>query len=300
MSPKQTLTPAHPLSMGGAFFDNPRNQDGIGENELLVISFGTSYNENRRLTIGAIEDAMEKAFPNYSVRRGFTSEIIIDRVKKRDGTSIDNVREALERAVANGVKNLVIQPTHMMDGFEYHDVVREAAQYEGAFSSISIGAPLLTSDADFLAVANTLVDSTASYDDGKTAICFMGHGTEAASNGVYPRMQQVLRSIGKENYFIGTVEAVPSVENVLTMVQRGNYARVLLQPMMIVAGDHANNDMAGEGKDSWKGIFESAGYQVECQVLGLGELAAIQQLLVKHAQAAMEALTVKKAEAVPV
>lgn len=300
MGPKQTLTPAHPLSMGGAFFDNPRNQDGIGENELLVISFGTSYNENRRLTIGAIEDAMEKAFQNYSVRRGFTSQIIIDRVKKRDGISIDNVCEALARAAANGVKNLVIQPTHMMDGLEYHDMVQEAAQFEGTFSSIAIGAPLLTSDEDFLAVANTLVESTASYDDGNTAICFMGHGTEAASNGVYARMQQVLRSIGKENYFIGTVEAVPSVENVLTVVQRGNYARVLLQPMMIVAGDHANNDMAGEGKDSWKGIFESAGYQVECQVLGLGELEAIQQLLVKHAQAAMEVLAAQKAEAVPV
>lgn len=300
MGPKQTLTPAHPLSMGGAFFDNPRNQDGIGENELLVISFGTSYNENRRLTIGAIEDAMEKAFQNYSVRRGFTSQIIIDRVKKRDGISIDNVCEALARAAANGVKNLVIQPTHMMDGLEYHDMVQEAAQFEGTFSSIAIGAPLLTSDEDFLAVANTLVESTASHDDGNTAICFMGHGTEAASNGVYARMQQVLRSIGKENYFIGTVEAVPSVENVLTVVQRGNYARVLLQPMMIVAGDHANNDMAGEGKDSWKGIFESAGYQVECQVLGLGELEAIQQLLVKHAQAAMEVLAAQKAEAVPV
>ena len=179
-------------------------------------------------------------------------------------------------------------------------MVQEAAQFEGTFSSIAIGAPLLTSDEDFLAVANTLVESTASYDDGNTAICFMGHGTEAASNGVYARMQQVLRSIGKENYFIGTVEAVPSVENVLTVVQRGNYARVLLQPMMIVAGDHANNDMAGEGKDSWKGIFESAGYQVECQVLGLGELEAIQQLLVKHAQAAMEVLAAQKAEAVPV
>lgn len=300
MSPKQTLSAAPSPSMGGAFFDNPRNQNGIGENELLVISFGTSYNENRRLTIGAIEDAMEKAFPEYTVRRAFTSEIIIDRVKKRDGTSIDNVREALERAAANGVKNLVIQPTHMMDGFEYNDVVKEAVQYKGVFASISVGSPLLTSEEDFQAVANALVESTASYDDSKTAICFMGHGTEAASNGVYARMQQVLRSIGKENYFIGTVEAVPTVENVLTMVQRGNYTRVLLQPMMIVAGDHANNDMAGEGKDSWKGIFESAGYQVECQVLGLGELAAIQQLLVKHAQAAMEALASKKAEAVPV
>lgn len=275
---------------GDASLDNPRNQDDIGETELLVVSFGTSFNDNRRLTIGAIEEAMEKAFPEYSVRRGFTSQIIIDHVKSRDGVDIDNVGQALDRAVDNGVKNLVVQPTHLMDGLEYNDLVNEVAQYADAFESISIGKPLLTSDEDFQAVAKALVESTASYDDGKTAICFMGHGTEAQSNAVYARMQQVLTDGGYANYFVGTVEAEPTLEDVLALVQAGSYERVVLQPMMIVAGDHANNDMAGDEEGSWKTTFEAAGYQVECVVRGMGELEAIRELLVDHAQTAAEAL----------
>ena len=275
---------------GDASLDNPRNQDGIGETELLVVSFGTSFNDNRRLSIGAIEEAMEKAFPDLSVRRAFTRQIIIDHVKSRDGEVIDNVGEALDRAVANGVKTLVVQPTHLMDGLEYNDLVDEIAQYADAFESISIGEPLLTSDEDFQRVAEALVDATASYDDGKTAICFMGHGTEAASNAVYARMQQVLADAGCKNYFVGTVEAAPSLEDVLALVQAGDYERVVLEPMMIVAGDHANNDMAGDEEDSWKTVFENAGYEVECVVRGLGEFASIQELLVEHAQAAVDAL----------
>ena len=275
---------------GDASLDNPRNQDEIGESELLVVSFGTSYNDNRRLTIGAIEAAMEKAFPEYSVRRGFTSQIIIDHVKDRDGEVIDNVGEALDRAVANGVKNLVIQPTHLMNGLEYSDLVNEVAQYSDAFEAVSIGEPLLTSDEDFQTVADAIVEATASYDDGKTAICFMGHGTEADSNAVYAKMQQLLTDGGHENYFVGTVEATPSLEDVLALVQAGSYERVVLQPLMIVAGDHANNDMAGNEEGSWKTTFEAAGYQVECLVNGLGELEAVQNLLVAHAQAAIDAL----------
>ena len=254
----------------------------------MVVSFGTSFNDNRRLTVGAIEEAMEKAFPDYSVRRGFTSQIIIDHVKSRDGEIIDNVGEALDRAVANGVKTLVVQPTHLMDGFEYNDLVNELAQYADAFESVSIGSPLLTSDEDFQVVAETIVEATASYDDVKTAICFMGHGTEADSNAVYAKMQQVLTDGGHEHYYVGTVEASPTVEDVLALVQAGEYQRVVLRPLMIVAGDHANNDMAGDEEDSWKSIFEAAGYEVVCQVNGLGELESIQNLLVDHARAAME------------
>ncbi len=279
---------------GDASLDDPRNQDGIGENELLVVSFGTSYNDSRRLTIGAIEDAMEAAFPDYSVRRGFTSQIIIDHVKSRDGEVIDNVGEALDRAVDNGVKNLVIQPTHLMNGLEYNDLVNEVAQYADAFDSIAIGEPLLTSDEDFETVAQALVDATASYDDGKTAICFMGHGTEAESNAVYARMQQVLTDNGYANYYVGTVEATPSLDDVLALVQAGDYERVVLRPMMIVAGDHANNDMAGDEEDSWKSAFEGAGYEVECVVNGLGELKAIQNLLVEHAQAAVDSISAEE------
>lgn len=267
---------------GDASLDDPRNQDGIGETELLVISFGTSFNDNRRLTIGAIEEAMEKAFPDYSVRRGFTAQIVIDHIRRRDGEVIDNVTQALDRAVDNGVKNLIVQPTHLMDGFEYNDVADEVAQYADAFDKIVMGAPLLTSDEDFQIVAQAMVDATAQYDDGKTAICFMGHGTEAQSNAVYAKMQQVLTDGGRANYFVGTVEAEPSLDDVLELVKAGDYEKVVLQPMMIVAGDHANNDMAGDDEDTWKTAFESAGYPVECVLKGLGECEAIRQLLVDH------------------
>lgn len=275
---------------GDASLDNVRNQDEIGENELMVVSFGTSFNDNRRLTIGAIEAAMEEAFPDFSVRRGFTSQIIIDHVKSRDNIAIDNVGEALERASKNGVKNLVIQPTHLMNGLEYNDVVNEAADYSDAFTQIAIGEPLLTSDDDFKAVIEAITEDTAQYDDGETAICFMGHGTEAESNLVYSRMQDMLTEAGYENYYIGTVEAAPTLEDVLAAVQKGSYKKVVLQPLMIVAGDHANNDMAGGEEDSWKSVFEKAGYEVTCNLRGLGEMEAIHQLFVAHAQAAIDSL----------
>ena len=276
---------------GDASMDNTRNQDEIGENELLVVSFGTSYNDSRRLTVGAIENAIENAFPDYSVRRGFTSQIIIDHVKSRDNVTIDNVGEALGRAADNGVKNLVIQPTHLMNGLEYNDLVNEVAEYSDAFEKVAVGEPLLTSDDDFKAVMKAITEATAEYDDGETAICFMGHGTEAESNQVYAKMQDMLKEAGHENYYIGTVEAAPTVEDVLAEVKKGSYKRVVLEPLMIVAGDHANNDMAGDDEGSWKNVFEGAGYEVTCLLRGLGEMEPIQQLFVEHAQAAMDSLS---------
>ncbi len=272
---------------GDASLDDPLNQDGIGDKELLVVSFGTSYNDSRRLTIGAIEKAIAAACPEWSVRRGFTSQIIIDHVKQRDGEVIDNVTEALDRAADNGVKTLVVQPTHLMDGYEYNDLVDELAQYADAFERLAVGEPLLTRDDDFRRVMEAVAASTKEYDDGKTAVCLMGHGTEADSNAVYQTMQETFSEAGYQNYFVGTVEASPSLEDVLGAVKQGSYERVVLLPLMIVAGDHANNDMAGD-EDSWKAAFEAAGYQVECLVRGLGELEEVRQLLVEHAQAAVE------------
>ena len=275
---------------GDASLDNIRNQDEIGENELLVVSFGTSYNDSRRLTVGAIEEAIEKAFPEYSVRRGFTSQIIIDHVMSRDGFKIDNVTEALDRAVANGVKNIVIQPTHLMDGLEYNDLVNEVAGYADSFEKIAIGEPLLTTDEDFQVVMNAIVEATAEYDDGETAICFIGHGTEDESNAVYGKMQDLLKEAGYENYYVGTVEGAPTLDDVVAAVEAGEYTKVVLRPLMIVAGDHANNDMAGVEEDTWKTAFESAGYEVTCVIEGLGQLEAIQNLIVEHTQAAVDSL----------
>lgn len=275
---------------GDASMDDTRNQDEIGEKELLVVSFGTSYNDSRRLTIGAIENAIDAAFPDYSVRRGFTSQIIIDHVKKRDNVSIDNVEEALNRAINNGVKTLVVQPTHLMDGLEYTDLVNEVGESSDAFGQVAIGKPLLTSDDDFKAVISAITDATKEYDDGETAICFMGHGTEADSNAVYQKLQDMLKEEGFDNYYVGTVEATPSCEDVIAQVKEGSYKKVVLEPLMIVAGDHANNDMAGDDDDSWKSQFEAAGYEVTCLLRGLGELEPIQQLFVQHAQAAVDSL----------
>ena len=190
---------------GDASLDNVRNQDDIGDNELLVVSFGTSFNDSRRLTIGAIEDALEKAFPDYSVRRGFTANIIIDHVNRRDGILIDDLDAALQRAVDNEVKNLVVQPTHLMNGLEYDELSEKVAEYSDAFDKVVIGEPLLTTDEDFSRVEKAITDWTKEYDDGETAICFMGHGTEAESNGIYAKMQELLTADGYANYYVGTV-----------------------------------------------------------------------------------------------
>ncbi len=275
---------------GDASNENVRNQDDIGEKELLVISFGTSFNDNRQATIGAIEAAMEEAFPDFSVRRGFTSNIIIDHVLTRDNVKIDDVGEALDRAVANGVKTLVVQPTHLMNGYEYTDLSNELAEYADSFDQIVLGEPLLTSDEDFEAVAEAIVAATAEYDDGETAIVFMGHGTEAESNQVYAKMQDVLTAGGHENYFVGTVEATPSLDDVVAAVGEKEYKKVVLEPLMVVAGDHANNDMAGDEEGAWKKTFEDAGYEVECLLTGLGSMEPIQDLYVAHAQAAIDSL----------
>ena len=273
---------------GDATLDNALNQDDIGEKELLVVSFGTSFNDSRRLTIGGIESAIAEAIPEYSVRRGFTAQIIIDHVERRDGIHIDNVTEALERAVANGVKTLVVQPTHLMHGFEYDDVIAELAEYADAFEGgITVGEPLLTSDEDFDLVADVMIDLLKEYDDGETALVYMGHGTEHEYNKIYAQMQEVLSGKGAENYYVGTVEAEPSVDDVLEAIQDKGYTRVVLRDMMVVCGDHANNDMAGDEEDSWKSIFTAAGYDVECVLEGLGQVPEIQQIYVEHAQAAV-------------
>ena len=277
------------FTTGDASLDDPRNADEIGENELLVVSFGTSFNDSRRLTIGAVEAAMEKAFPDLSVRRGFTSQIIIDHVMDRDGEDIDNITEALDRAVANGVKNLYVQPTHLMNGLEYNELKDTLAGYADSFEKISMGEPILTTDADFNAVIKAITEDTKDLDDGKTAIVYMGHGTSADSNAVYAKMQDMLTAAGYANYFIGTVEATPSLDDVLAAVNAGAYEKVILSPLMIVAGDHAHNDMASDEEGSWNSAFTAAGYEVECRLQGLGELEAIQNILVEHAQAAVNA-----------
>lgn len=253
---------------------------------LLVVSFGTSYNDSRDATIGAVEDALAQANGEYEVRRAFTSQIVIDILKQRENLEIDNVTQAMDRLVADGVKQVVVQPTHVMQGYEYDDVIAEIAPYSGQFDSFKVGVPLLSSQEDFDRVVSAITAHTAAYDLEGTAVVFMGHGTEHESNSVYAKLQQNLFDAGHKNYFIGTVEAEPDVDDVLELVSESAATRVVLVPLMIVAGDHANNDMAGDDEDSWKSIFESEGFEVECLLEGLGQNPAIRQIFVEHAAAA--------------
>ena len=267
------------------------NAKASSDKEILIVSFGTSYSNSRHVTIGAIEDAIREAYPDYQVRRAFTAQIIIDKLKKEENIEIDNVKQALDRAVANGVKTLIVQPTHLMNGLEYNDLKKELDKYKDKFDKIALGEPLLTSDEDFKQVIAAITNDTKEYLDGETAICFMGHGTEADSNKVYATLQEKLKAAGYNDYFVGTVEAKPSVDDLIAQVKEsGKYKRVILQPLMVVAGDHANNDMAGDGEDSWVSKFKAAGFEVKPVLRGLGQNYDIQKIYLEHLKAAIDSL----------
>ena len=251
---------------------------------ILVVSFGTSFNDSRHITIGAIESAIREKFPDYDVRRAFTSQIIIDKLKERDGVVIDNVEEALDRLVADKVQEIVVQPTHLMNGYEYDDLAKALESYKDKFKKVALGEPLLSSDDDYYKVIAALASVSERYDDGKTALVFMGHGTEAESNKVYSTLQDKLSAEGKKNYFIGTVEATPSIEDVLKGVKAAGLKKAVLRPLMVVAGDHANNDMADlEDPESWASQLTAAGIEVECVLEGLGQIVEIDELYAAHA-----------------
>ena len=297
---------------GDASKDDPRNEDNIGDNELLVVSFGTSFNDSRVKDIKGIEDALQAAYPDWSVRRAFTAQIIINHVQARDGEKIDNMQQAMDRAVANGVKNLVVQPTHLMHGAEYDEMMEMIDDYRDKFESVAVAEPLLgevgadatviNEDKEAVAKAVTAeAVATAGYDsveaaakDG-TAFVFMGHGTSHTAKVSYSQMQTAMQTLGYDNVFIGTVEGEPestSCENVIEAVKAAGYTKVVLRPLMVVAGDHANNDMAGADEDSWLSQFEASGAfdSVDCQIAGLGGVADVQQLYIAHTKAAIDSL----------
>ena len=298
------------LDTGDASKDDPRNQDEIGEKELLVVSFGTSYNDSRVADIKSIEDALQEANPDWSVRRAFTAQIIINHIQARDGEKIDNMEQALERAVANGVKQLVVQPTHLMHGAEYDEMRAAIDKVRDKFESVEIAEPMLGEvgndatviNADKEAVAKAVVaaaleesgyESTAAAKDAGVAYVLMGHGTAHVAKVTYSQMATQMDKLGYENVFIGTVEGEPedtSCEAVIAAVKEAGYTTVVLRPLMVVAGDHANNDMAGADEDSWKTMFEAAGLTVNCQISGLGRIADVQALYVAHTKAAIDAI----------
>ena len=298
------------LDTGDASKDDPRNQDEIGEKELLVVSFGTSFNDSRVADIKSVEDALQEANPDWSVRRAFTAQIIINHIQARDGEKIDNMDQALERAVANGVKQLVVQPTHLMHGAEYDEMCAAIDKVRDQFDSVEIAEPMLGEvgddatviNADKEAVAKAVVaaaleesgyESTAAAKDAGVAYVLMGHGTAHVAKVTYSQMATQMAELGYENVFVGTVEGEPeetSCEAVIEAVKNAGYTTVVLRPLMVVAGDHANNDMAGADEDSWKTMFEAAGFTVNCQISGLGRIADVQALYVAHAKAAIDAI----------
>ena len=266
---------------------SPDDSSGEQKPVILVVSFGTSYNETRDLTIGAIEEAIASAYPDWEVRRAFTAQTIIDILKDRDGIEIDNVTEAMSRLVLDGVEDVVIQPTHIMPGYEYDDIIEEISLYADKFRSFKVGVPLLSEDSDYDALIAALAEETAEYNTDGTAVVFMGHGTEHDANSVYSTLQDKFIDAGYGNYFVGTVEASPTVDEVLESVNATGASKVVLLPLMIVAGDHATNDMSGDEADSWKSAFENAGYEVECVMKGLGQYKGVQELIIKHLDEAM-------------
>ena len=298
------------LDTGDASKDDPRNQDEIGEKELLVVSFGTSFNDSRVADIKSVEDALQEANPDWSVRRAFTAQIIINHIQARDGEKIDNMEQALERAVANGVKQLVVQPTHLMHGAEYDEMCDAIDKVRDKFESVEIAEPMLGEvgsdaaviNADKEAVAKAVVaaalsesgyESTAAAKEAGVAYVLMGHGTAHVAKVTYSQMATQMDKLGYENVFIGTVEGEPedtSCEAVIAAVKEAGYTTVVLRPLMVVAGDHANNDMAGADEDSWKTMFEAAGFTVNCQISGLGRIADVQALYVAHTKAAIDAI----------
>lgn len=297
---------------GDASKDDPRNQDEIGENELLVVSFGTSFNDSRAEDVKGIEDALAEAYPDWSVRRAFTAQIIINHVEARDDEVIDNMQQALDRAVENGVKNLVVQPTHLMHGAEYDEMTEAINGYKDKFESVAIAEPMLGEvgdDAtvindDKKAVAQAITDAAckeAGFDsmdaaaEAGTAFVFMGHGTSHTANVTYDQMQTQMENLGFKNAFIGTVEGKPedtACDKVIEKVKEAGYKNVVLRPLMVVAGDHANNDMAGDDEDSWKSQFVASGNfeNVDTQIAGLGRIEAVEQLYVDHTKAAIDSI----------
>ena len=297
---------------GDAAKDDPRNADKIGEKELLVVSFGTSFNDSRAEDIKGIEDALQKAFPDWAVRRAFTAQIIINHVQARDGEKIDNMKQALDRAVKSGVKTLVVQPTHLMHGAEYDELKAALDEYQSKFETVAIAEPLLgkvgsdasavNEDKEAVAVALTAAavkdagytSLEAAGEDG-TAFVFMGHGTSHTAKVSYSQMQAQMAELGYANVFIGTVEGEPeetSCENIIEAVAAAGYKKVVLRPLMVVAGDHANNDMAGEDEDSWLSMFTASGHfdKIDTQIAGLGRLADIQAIYTAHAESVIGAL----------
>ncbi len=268
--------------------NNDEKKGDVDKKAVLVVSFGTSYNESREKTIGSIEKKIAEAFPDYDQRRAFTSQTIIDKIAKRDNEKIDNVKEAMEKLIDEGYGSLIVQPTHVMNGEEYDEMKEITKPFEKNFVSIKYGKPLLTSDDDYKDVIDAVAKDIPQLSDKTHAVVFMGHGTNHFANATYSALDYRFKAEEYENAFVGTVEGYPDLEKIKKDLENFKPQKVTLIPLMIVAGDHANNDMAGDEDDSWKTQLKKEGYEVECVLKGLGEYQGIQDMFVAHCKNALQ------------
>ena len=257
---------------------------------ILVVSFGTSYENTRKVTIDAIERDIADAFPACPTYRAWTSKMIISKLKKRDGIIINTVKEAMEQMLRDGITDVVVQPTHVINGIENDQMKADALSFKDQFASIVFGNPLLTTENDNQAVVKAVADEFQDMDS-MTALVLMGHGTEHVANELYPEMDGLFKHFGYSNMHMGTVEGDFSIESFLDELKELHPAHIHLAPFMIVAGDHATNDMSGEDDDSWKSILEREGYSVTCTLKGLGEIQAIRDIFIRHTKMGLDKLS---------
>lgn len=263
------------------YYGGKKQMSDTTKKAVLAVSFGTSHNDTREVTIDAIEKDMQAAFPEYPLYRAWTSKMIINKVNKRDNVHIDTVKEAMERMRADGITDVLVQPTHVINGIENDIMKEEALSYREDFHSISFGDPLLTSEQDNREVIEAVAAEFSHLKEDEVLV-LMGHGTTHYANSVYAALDYTFKDKGHKNIFLGTVEAYPSMESIMKLVKEYDPSKVVLAPFMIVAGDHAKNDMAGDDPESWYSQFKNEGYKVEAVIKGLGEYPGIRKILVNH------------------
>ena len=261
---------------------------------ILVVSFGTTYEDTRKVTIDAVEEKIRNTFPDYEVRKAFTSRIIVKKLADRDGLQVDTEKQALEKLIDEGYNEVIIQPLYMEAGDEYEKLMKVVAQYEGSFDKITVGRPVLYytgqkgEKPDDYMIAIQALKAQLPNMGPRDAVALMGHGGVNPSNTAYAALQLKLRDAGMNNVFVFTVEGYPTIENLIAELKAKNVEQVTLMPFMVVAGDHANNDMAGDDKDSFKSQLIAAGFKVNAYLHGLGENVGIQDIYVQHVKDAQD------------
>ena len=256
------------------------------EKALLAVSFGTSYEDTLEKNIAAIERDLAAAFPERTLRRAFTSGMILRRWKRERGVEIDDVPAALERLAGEGYADILIQPTHVMNGEEYHKLADQAEGFRSRFDKLTVGVPLLTAAEDYLDLGRALMEILPPKREER-AVLYMGHGSEHQANSAYALREYAFHDLGRDDVIVGTVEGYPNFDAAIRRLkERPQVKEVELRPLMTVAGDHAKNDLAGEEEDSWKNVLEGMGYRTSCVLTGLGEYPQIRAMFVEHARQA--------------